>query len=346
MLKRTKSSKKLGRDQEVADEDLVRRYAAMKRVLEDNWGRLGLRLPRVRKPDDVMSILNLVHDAEWCPAFRDFPTGCLLRKGGTNAGWRKVRATRYKFDASRREENELSPKSQTANQEFERVKSAFEGAHRGKKEHQLSERERAQLHKIAKQLRIEELSRDAQTLGELLRVAQTTRQSLEDQLSAEEAWFARYEVVAFVRDPYRRYSKTPENFAKAMAGLPFYDWLYSLRRCISIPAVASVPKTYWFQVFEMIQGIVRRTRSGDLRKIESRLKSELLKPGCDTLLRSFISPQWFYMTLAFEDCRGKGFRRAHIPYKVMEMFLDHWQKRSLVESEIANLNQLVAQDLQ
>jgi hypothetical protein len=341
MPKRTKSLKKLGRDQEVAEHDLVRRYAAMKRFLEDNWGYLGLRLPRVRKPDDVMSILNRVSDAEWCPAFRDFPTGCLLRKGEAEVGWRQVRDTRSKLGDAKREESALSPKSQTAHQAFEKVKSAFEAAHKGKVEHQLSEQERDQLRKIAKQLRIEELSRQAQDLGELLRAAQTKRGSLEDQLSAEEAWFARNEVVAFARDPYRRYSKTPENFAKAMAGLPFYDWLYSLRKCLVIPEVASVPKTYWFQVFEMIRGIVRKTRSADLKKIESRLKQELLKPERDPLLRSYISPQWFYMVRAFEDCRGKGFRRAHIPYKVMEMFLDRWQKRSLVESEIANLNQLV-----
>jgi hypothetical protein len=126
-----------------------------------------------------------------------------------------------------------------------------------------------------------------------------------------------------------------------MAGLPFYDWLYSLRKCLSIPEAASVRETYWFQVFKMLKEIVRKTRSADLKKIESRLKRELLKPESDPLLRSYISPQWFYMVRAFEDCRGKGLRRANIPYKVMERFLDHWQRRSLVESEIANLNQLV-----
>jgi hypothetical protein len=341
MPRRTKHSKKLGRDQEVADDDLVRRYAAMKRFLEDNWGYLGLRLPRVRKADEVMSILNRISDAEWCPAFRDFPTGCLLRTGEAEVGWRRVRDTRCKLDDARREVSALSPQSQTARRAFEKVNSAFEAAHKGKAEQQLSEQERGQLQKIARQLRIEELSRRDEDLGKLLRAAQTKRQSLEDQLSAEEAWFARNEVVAFARDPYRRYSKTPENFAKAMAGLPFYDWLYSLRKCLVIPEVASVPKTYWFQVFEMIQGIVRKTRSADLKKIESRLKRELLKPERDPLLRSYISPQWFYMTLAFQDCRGKGFRRGHIPYKVMGRFLDRWQRRSLVESEIANLNQLV-----
>jgi hypothetical protein len=61
-----------------------------------------------------------------------------------------------------------------------------------------------------------------------LRDAHKNRKSLEALLASQEAWFARNEVVAFVRDRKQRYSKKADNFAKAMAGLPFYDWLYSV----------------------------------------------------------------------------------------------------------------------
>jgi len=345
MKKRPQNSKKLGRHEEIAEDELVRRYAAMKQVLEDNWGLLGLRLPRVRKPEDVRSILDLIHGVEWCSAFRDFPTGCLLRQGDTKVGWRQVRDTREKLKKAKRVRSELSGETQTAYEKLQPVKNAFEAARKGKEQHQLSKDERDELQKLAKLLRIEETTRHYQELSDLLQVAQKEQESLEQQLSMEEAWLSRNEVLAFVRDPERRYSKTPENFAKAMAGLPFYDWLYSLRKCLSIRAAANVRKTYLFQLFEMIQGIVRRTRSGNLKKIESRLKSDLLKTECDPLLRSYISPQWFYMARAFEDCRGKKFRRAHIPYKVMGSFLEHRQKPTLADSALAKLNQLSPQDL-
>jgi hypothetical protein len=58
MSENTKAAKKLGRDEEIKPAELLRRYAALKRFLEDNWGRIGLDLPRVRKPDDVKSVLN------------------------------------------------------------------------------------------------------------------------------------------------------------------------------------------------------------------------------------------------------------------------------------------------
>jgi hypothetical protein len=344
MPKSKKTSKKLGRDEEIGHEELIRRYAAMKRFLEDNWGRLGLKLPRVRQPEDVGSVLNHVKDARWYPAFRDFPTGCLLRGGNAQVGWRQLRNTRAKFEEARRLESQLSRQSQTAHQSLQQVKNAYEAAHKGKKEEQLSKEEREYLQRIAKQLGIEEMTRRTNDLSERSRAAQKERESLEQLLSTQEAWFARNEVLAFVRDRKRRYSKTPANFAKAMAGLPSYDWLYSLRKCQSIPELASVSKTYLFQVFEMVQEIVRRTRSANLRKIESKLKSELLTKA-PPVLRSYISPLWFYMTLAFADCRGKRIRRAHIPYNVMERFLEHRYGPSVVEGELAKLNQLLPSDL-
>jgi hypothetical protein len=344
MPKSKKASTKRGREEEITPDDLLRRYAAMKRFLEDDWGRLGLKLPAARKPDDVRSVLKLVPGVQWCPAFRDFPTGCLLRDGNIQATWRQVRATRYKWEEARRVENQLSRESQTAHQSLQPLKNAFESVRKGRKESELPDHERTELQTIAKQLRIEEMTNRAHELRELLQVAQVKRESLEHQLSTEEAWLARNEVIAFVRDRKRRYSKTPANFAKAMAGLPFYDWLYSVRKCQSIPELESVSKTYLFQVFEMVQKIVRRTRSANLRKIESKLKSELLTEAAP-ILTSYISPLWFYMTLAFADCRGKKIRRAHIPYKVMERFLEHRYSPDQVKGELAKLHQLLPSDL-
>jgi hypothetical protein len=345
MPKSKKACKKLGRDEEIGHEELIRRYAAMKRFLEDNWGRLGLKLPRVRQPEDVGSVLNQVKDVRWCPAFRDFPTGCLLRDGNAQVGWRQLRNTRNKFEEARRLENQLSRQSQIAHQSLQQVKNAYEAAHKGKKEEQLSKEEREYLQKIAKQLGIDEMTRRTNDLSEQSREAQKEREFLEQLLSTQEAWFARNEVLAFVRDSKRRYSKTPANFAKAMAGLPFYDWLYSLRKCLSIPAVANIPKTDLFKVFEMLQKIVKRIRSGNVKKLESKLKSELLADDADPHLRSYISPVWFYMTLAFADCRGKRIHRSHLPYRVLESFLDHRYNPSVEEGELAKLNQLEPSNL-
>jgi hypothetical protein len=340
MPKNKKTSKKLGRDEEIDAEELVRRYAAMKRFLEDNWGRLGLELPRTRKPEKVKELLNRVRDAKWCAAFRDFPTGCLLGDGREKVSWREVRQTREQHKAAKETEGRLSLESHHASQAAQNARTAFDAAVAEYKGSPDAKRSQRRLKEIAKQLRLEELEKQAQDLRTRFQAAHETREILESLLGSQEAWLARNEVVSFVRDRDRRYSKTPANFAKAMAGLPFYDWLYSLRKCQTIPKVQTVPKTYWFQVFEMLERIVKRARSANLKMIESKLKAELLKADTDSLLQSHISRHWFYMTLAFADCRGKKIRRADIPYKVMEKFLDHFEGPSVAEAELAKHNQL------
>jgi hypothetical protein len=159
-------------------------------------------------------------------------------------------------------------------------------------------------------------------------------------LATQEAWFAQNEVVEFVRDRKQRYSKIAANFAKAMAGLPIYDWLYSVRKCTSTPGVANVPTTYWFQLFQLLETIAKRTRPATLRKVELKLRNQLLKQDTDPLLRSYISSQWYYMTMAFADCRGKAFDRRKIPHKIMERFLDHCERHSPADAELAKYKQL------
>ena len=340
MSKNTKSTKKLGRDEEISPDELLRRYAALKRFLEDNWGRIGLDLPRVRKPDDVKSILNRVPNVTWLPAFRDFPTRCLLLDGSEQVSWRKVRETREKYNKARLEEGRLSLESHNAHQAAQNARTAFEAAAAEYKEHQDAKKARNQLQNIAKQLRVDELTNQAKELSTLLRDAHKNREALEALLASQEAWLARNEVVEFVRDRKQRYSKKPVNFAKAMAGLPFYDWLYSVRKCTSIPGVANVATTYWFQLFELLETIVKRTRPANLKKIELKLRNQLLKEDADPLFRSYISSQWYYMTLALADCRGKGFNRRKITYKTMGRFVDHCERPSAADAELAKHNQL------
>ncbi|MGH9515923.1 MAG: hypothetical protein ACRD3P_09635 [Terriglobales bacterium] len=340
MSKAQKRLKRLGRDQEIEPQELLKRYAALKRFLEDNWGRIGLKLPRVRKPEDVRAVLTSTRNAQWLPAFRDYPTGCLLLDGSRRVSWRQVRETREQYKHARATEGRLSLESHNAHVAAQNARTAFEAAVAEYQQQENSKLVDRQLEKISKQLRVDDLKREAHELGTALREAQLRRESLAKLLESQEAWFARNEVVGFVRDRKKRYSKTPENFAKAMAGLPFYDWLYSLRKCISIPDIKTVPKTYWFQVFELLQVIVKRTRPANLRKIGLKLKAKLLKEDTDVHLRPYITPQWYYLQLALNDCRGQGLRPRDLPYKIMEKFLDHYEGGSTATAELAKHNQL------
>jgi hypothetical protein len=274
------------------------------------------------------------------PAFRDFPTGCLLLDGSAKVGWRQLRETREQYKQTEKIVGQLSLESHNVHQTAQAARAGFESAVAECQQQQNSKPAQRRFREITKQLRVEELTTEASRLGTSLQNEQQKRQFLGELLASQQAWFARNEVVGFVRDREKRYSKTPENFPKAMAGLPFYDWLYSVRKCIAIPHIEKVPSTYWFQVFELLKAIVKRTRPANLRKIERKLTTQLLKDDTDPLLRSYIAPHWFYMKLAFDDCRGKRFRPAHLPYRIMEKFLDHYEGPSVAEAELAKHNQL------
>ena len=71
-------------------------------------------------------------------------------------------------------------------------------------------------------------------LQNALTVAESRRREVQDQLQREEAVFARCEIVKFIKDKDKRHAKTPENFAKALAGLPENGWFSSFRKCKKI----------------------------------------------------------------------------------------------------------------
>jgi hypothetical protein len=155
--KRT-TPKKMGRNAEIEPKELLKRYVALKQFLQDNWGRIGLKLPRVRKPDDVWAILNLVPDAKWRPAFRDFPTGCLLLNGSAKVSWRQVRETREQHEQVEKAGGRLSLESHNVHQTAQSARTAFEAAVAESQKQQNSEWTPLQLQKLAKQLRVEELT--------------------------------------------------------------------------------------------------------------------------------------------------------------------------------------------
>jgi hypothetical protein len=69
MPKKAKNPKKLGRDELIDSDKLLDRYEDLKQFFEHNWGRIGLELQRVRKPDEVKSIMKLVPGVEWVHLF-------------------------------------------------------------------------------------------------------------------------------------------------------------------------------------------------------------------------------------------------------------------------------------
>jgi hypothetical protein len=170
-------------------------------------------------------------------------------------------------------------------------------------------------------------------------------ESLKKRLSSQEAWYARNEIVEFVQSD-RCASDDALGFAKAMAGLPQYTWLYSFRRLekMQVDDIAQLnePCSYIYKVFELLKCAVKKVKPLNILKVEMMLREELLRQDGDPILRDYMTSRWADMTHAFAACHGEGFKRAEMPYQIMKRFSINLEAgKNLTEIELARREQLV-----
>jgi hypothetical protein len=333
------SKKKLGRPEALRPEELLERFKELKRFLEDNWGRIGLKLQRARRPDDVKRALKLVPGVEQFIPFRDKRAARLLEDGNTKVGLGELRLTREKYKDALATQDRLWTEYHKARRSAEDATTALKAF--------ISQIEAAiglfpfflVTALVAKALGVEELTNDSNRIEASLQVAQKEKQMLQERLSSQEAWYARNEVVEFARS--RRYEKTPTNFARAMAGLPDYGWLRSLRRCLRIthkPLYIAVN----YQLFELLGAIIKKTKPIKVKKVEAKLRAELLREDAPWVLKAHFGPSWWYIEQAFSTCVGKRISRKEMVYRLMAAIQDNLERgKTIPEQELAKRAQLV-----
>ena len=337
--KAKKSKKKLGRSEVIKPEDLLNRYQDLKQFLEHNWGRIGWELQRIRKPDDVRTVLKLVPRLESGRPFHEQPAACLLEDGDIEVEKHELDLLRVQHQEAAATESRLwSEYYHGAFQKAEEATAALNAA--------ISQFERVLsfhpfvlvIFLMARKLEVEKLRNDANRMKEALGLAQEKKKLLKEQLTPRNAWFARNEIVKFRKST--RFEKTPINFAKAMAGLPEYGWLHSFRKCSMLRDESVSAPSYL--LFEILKMVVKKVKPANLRKIEMKLRDELLREETNASVMGYVGRNWAYMKQAFAVCRGKRFKRAELPYRIVGKFLDNVARpKTSPEIELAKREQLV-----
>lgn len=338
MSKRTKNAKKPGMEVLLDSNELLDRYKVLKRFFENNWGRIGLELQRVRKPENVTPILKLVPGIEWLQSFREHdPLGCLLKYENIIGGHTKIKSweialTRKQLKEADAAKYKVSSEYYPAQKRADEVVTAL-NALKSQQGDSLAASD------VAERLRVTELVARANRLNVEFQEAHRRLQDLKKKLLVESAWYARNEIVKFAKS--RRYVATPITFAKAMAGLPEYGWIHSFRRCEQIKEEPGAHIEYAYQLFQLLMGLSRKMKPLNLAKLEMRLRNKLLDQDANWLLREYVSPHWAYMKQAFAECRGKRFKRSELPYKIIGRFLENLERpKTAAEIELAKLEQL------
>src|SRR5260370_9199190 len=126
MPKKPQTGKKRGRDQVIKDDDgLLRRYGALTLCLEHNWGGIGLKVERVRKPADVSSALKLVPGIEWCAPFRDHKASCLANAGSGPLRFQELRIPQQMHDDAIKAQHDQWSSFHSFAQTFEKAKTSL-----------------------------------------------------------------------------------------------------------------------------------------------------------------------------------------------------------------------------
>jgi hypothetical protein len=337
------SSKKRGRHEVLDAENILDRFKELKQFLEDNWGRVGNPLKKARKPGDIRSALKRVPNVEWCIPFRDHSAACLLGPGRTEVNWRRVRRTRRRYEEAGKTVDRLWPEYQDVHRkadEAELAMKAYTSQFPGSKH---SKRRLAAIKHLEKELGLHELMEKRKNIQASMGTAQKTKDKLKKLLSRQEASFGRSELLEFVKN--NRFEKSLLNFAQAMAGLPDYGWLHSIRKCSAAlrdqPELLQSKRTN-HQLFELIETIVKKAKTMNLVKIQTKLKTELLKQDTDIFLKGHVCPNWAYVEQSFAECRGKRYRRTDMTFKIMERILHNIERpKTITEVELAKRKQLV-----
>jgi hypothetical protein len=335
------ATKKLGRPDVLKPKELVTRYEGLKQFFEHNWGRIGLELRKVRNPERVRTILKMVPQVEWCIPFREGARlACLLKHASADVNSRELRLTRKRHDEAVAAESRLSSEFYPTRQKADEASNALRAAISPLGDAIQCPSFFCLAAGLAEMLSVRELTKRASATEANLRETQQTRRELGELVMSEEGWHARNEVVKFVRS--RRYVGNPENFAKAMAGLPEYGWLHSFRKCEASLIKSTSWVEYSYQLFEILKSIVQKVKPLKLSKVELKLRDKLLDADTDPPFRAWVAPNWAYMKQAFAEHRGKRFNRSELPYKIMGTFLANVERsKSMVEVELAKREQLL-----
>ena len=332
----TKEKGKLGRQENPRDDELLRRYQGLKVFFEDCWGRIGLPLQKARNSQAVRDAFKIIPQIEYCLPFRGHAI-CLIAGDPIETTAKETAGTRRQYEAAKTKEDaawfqyqNMLPSASQAVTALNTVMQDFRYA----------------IHTLpfffvasaaSKELGVEELTSKYKLLEASAHQVKKERESLEKRLRSQEAWYAQNEVIKFVMND--RVSKNPQNFARALAGLPELGWIQSHRRCKNIRDDQFVAFPY--QLFQLVQEIVRKTNPPRISRIEQKLRNKLLNLDANSGLRSYIAPHWFFMTRALAESQPSEDNRIELPYKIMDRFLDYLGRpKNMVTVGIAKRNEL------
>ncbi len=165
--------------------------------------------------------------------------------------------------------------------------------------------------------------------------AVSEREALEKKLADQEAYYARAQLLEFIRSG--RYAHTPRNLANAIAGLPYMGSRQSYERCSRLECRLTPDLNY--RVFEVFTRIWHRRDSRDSKAVLELFRRGIASlPNREGNVRDHLKVHWRYLKQAVEEflkTKAKPHPRA-VPYVITANFVRNLSKpRSALDHLLA-----------
>jgi len=278
-------------------------------LFEQTWADVGERLPWIRKPADVLDMLQVWDNPNTCYN-QHYIAKALRRPSSTPANPKWLAVTRRRL-------RELNVAVRSASDERDRCRQSLEKAERALSDH-LSMTDKATVEDQILRRR-QKLSQSESEYDALSKPQQDTQ----DLLLDGEATFARDQFFRFCKSS--RYSLEPLKIANALAGLPHIGWRQSTTRCNREPARGANGKS--IQVFKTIDRIVRSCvrRSDLVGHAERWLRTQKTKK--DALGISELREKWYYLRWSIKTVLDADPRVStrNLPFAITR---EYWKRTS------------------
>jgi len=182
---------------------------------------------------------------------------------------------------------------------------------------------KASASKVAPLIGAEKLKREVDDLMSEHVNSLKRRGEVQEQLQREEAVFARREILKFINDKDKRHAKTPENFSKAMAGLPENGWFSSFRKCNRIRyRIKSAPIS--LAVLDVLKQLCKRVKEKTEEESVRIIRAAIRNLPETHNAREYLMNDWYFLEEAIQRCWRSFIKpdEEELPYMLTTLFID------------------------
>jgi hypothetical protein len=331
-----------GRQTEVSDEELLKRFKSVTWFLQVEWGKIGYQIQRVGSPREIVALLKSIGN-RGSRGEAEIVIRCLSMESSSLANPKAARLARKQLKNAEQETDRARSEYYKQGAIFQKCTAAMTSA---------IDQAKADFNAVvydwpwfgvfyvlAERLEVRAAKDTYGRATADLGAAEDRQREITERLLSDEGAVAQDEFLKFVRN--ERYSGTLEHLAAAMAGLPELGCIRSLRRCSKLQPRS--PQLN-YRVFQFLESLVQGSRSLNPETLETECREKILSMQVGNPVRYQLGWNWGDLRLAIVQIDWRKISKDRLPYVLTANFENNMMRgKSQAEVVLAERDRLVTQ---